>query len=490
MGDVYLPNTACSDDIFYYKMVEGMVKFGYPLGYFGYNESHAAFGSFGVWSPVLLMPWALWGRVFGWGYFSPILCNICVLSFGFGVFAILVKPTWKQIITIALFFFAVTPFTRYLLSGMPEAITYSLMIIVYGIVFSYFKCKTISKLIWMFLIITFLSLMRPYFMVFLLLPGILWVRRSKFTGLFGTALIMMINLLGYKLITYFFNASYFYSSMATDFIEAFREDGFFAGCLFLFHKIYDKWILIKWEMSLAVRQGFTDGQIYFACCIAMLSLFIWLLYDLIMLRHQKEINDKTLVRNIVLESSQLLFFAVMLLAIFVLYQMTEGSRHILVFLISFILVEVMRDDRSLEKNILILAVFIFLFIVRYDDASGYRVPYRKEDTIQETERLSDTFRFHISLSYEDVPNYENVVNWVIGDIADGETKEIPWRILFALPEGAGINCCLPQYIAENIDELKSRYILAIPNGGTDLLCQEKEMELLMRDKQFVLYKVY
>ena len=57
----------------------------------------------------------------------------------------------------------------------------------------------------------------------------------------------------------------------------------------------------------------------------------------------------------------------MLLAIIVLYQIAEGSRHMLVFLISFIIVGVMRDDRTFEKNIIVLAVFAYLFIVKYDD---------------------------------------------------------------------------------------------------------------------------
>lgn len=89
MRSIYLPNPTCSAEIFYYKMVAGMVNFGSPLGYFVYNESHAMISSFGVWSSVLLIPWALWGKVFGWGYSLPIICNICMLSCGFAVFAIL-----------------------------------------------------------------------------------------------------------------------------------------------------------------------------------------------------------------------------------------------------------------------------------------------------------------------------------------------------------------------------------------------------------------
>lgn len=435
LNNIYLPNTTSADDILYYKMVAGVVNFGSPLGYFGYNESHAMVSSFGVWSPVLLIPWVLWGKVFGWGYSSPIICNICMLSCGFAAFAILAKPTWKQIISIALLFLSVIPFTMYVLSGRPEAVGYSLIIIMYGIVFSYFKRETTGKLILIFLSITLLSLMRPYFMVFLLLPGMLWVRRSKFAGLLGTALITTINLLGYKFITYFFAAPYFYSSMATDFIEAFKKEGLFAGCLFLLHKIYDKSILIRWEMSLGVRQGFTDGQIYFACCIAMLFLFIWLLPDLIRIRGQKGNKDRIIIRNIVLESSQLGFFVIMLLAIIVLYQIAEGSRHILVFLIGFIIVEAMRDDRSLEKNILTLIAFAYLFIVKYDEAPLYCVPYANEDVMQEVENLSGRFSSCISLNCVDAPSYENVIDWVTEEAADGKKREIPWKVLFALPDG-------------------------------------------------------
>lgn len=486
LNSIYLPDTACSDEIFYYKMVEGAVKFGSPLGYFGYNESHALVSSYGVWSPVLLMPWILWGKVFGWGYSSPIICNICMLSFGFIVFAVSAKPTWKQTISIALLFIAVTPYARYELSGMPEAIGYTLIIIIYGIMYSYFEKEKIYKLILMLLLITVLSLMRPYFMVFLLLPGILWLRRSKAGGAVA-ALAVILNLAGYKLITHYFTSSYFYSSMATDFVDAFKKEGFLAGCSFLLHKIYDKWIIIRWNMSLGIRQGFTDGQIYFACCIAILFLVIWFLTDCIRIRRCESDKDRNIGRDIIVESGQLSAFVIMLLAIIVLYQIPEGSRHVLVFLLGFIIVGAMRDDHLLKKTV-IMAVFAYLFIMRHDDISGYLVPYSNGETAREVENWDSMFSSCISLNPVDAPGYDNVIDWVIEDYVDGEMQEIPWKVLFALPEGIGISCCLPQYVIENIDELNSRYIIAVPDGQIDRLCREKEMDMLLRDTCFVLYQ--
>lgn len=137
-----------------------------------------------------------------------------------------------------------------------------------------------------------------------------------------------------------------------------------------------------------------------------------------------------------------------------------------------------------------MAVFVYLFIFRYDDDSGYRVPYLEENISEETENRSDMFNSYISLNYSNSPSYENVVDWVIEDTVEGEKKEIHWKILFALPEGIGISCCLPQYMMENIDELSSRYIIVVPGGQIDLLCQEKGTETLIRDEEFVLYKRY
>lgn len=37
---------AGNDEVIYQKMVEGIVDYGMPVGYFGYNESHANFGTF------------------------------------------------------------------------------------------------------------------------------------------------------------------------------------------------------------------------------------------------------------------------------------------------------------------------------------------------------------------------------------------------------------------------------------------------------------
>ena len=80
IGAVYLPSSEWNDELFYYKQVESIVEFGYPQGYYGFNESHGLKLSFAAWSPVLVLPWIVWGLLFGWNMLSPVICNILLMT--------------------------------------------------------------------------------------------------------------------------------------------------------------------------------------------------------------------------------------------------------------------------------------------------------------------------------------------------------------------------------------------------------------------------
>ena len=139
IGQVYLPSSEWNDELFYFKQVEGIVNYGFPRGYFGFNESHALQLSFAAWSPVLVFPWILWGLLFGWNLLSPVICNIVLLTITMFVFVWLVKPTWKQLGILTVLFSLYSLFVRYMLSGMPEVICFSLLILFYGLAMSYLK---------------------------------------------------------------------------------------------------------------------------------------------------------------------------------------------------------------------------------------------------------------------------------------------------------------------------------------------------------------
>ena len=113
IGQVYLPCSEWNDELFYFKQVEGMVKYGFPQGYFGFNESHAIKLSFAAWSPVLVFPWVIWGKLFGWTLLSPVICNLVLMAAAMGIFVFLTRIDWKREIVLSLLFFLFTPFVRH-----------------------------------------------------------------------------------------------------------------------------------------------------------------------------------------------------------------------------------------------------------------------------------------------------------------------------------------------------------------------------------------
>ena len=169
IGDVYLPASQWNDELFYYKQVESILSGGYPLGYFGFNESHALKLSFAAWSPVLVFPWVLWGLVFGWNLMSPILCNIFLMSLSCFLYVWLVRPSWKQMGVLGLLFCLYTNFPRYMLSGMAEVICFAMLISFYSLAIHYRRRRKGRELAVLFLVSGLMTLMRPYLV---LLSGI------------------------------------------------------------------------------------------------------------------------------------------------------------------------------------------------------------------------------------------------------------------------------------------------------------------------------
>ena len=167
IGEVYLPSSEWNDELFFYRQVESIVRYGFPQGYYGFNESHGLLLSFAAWSPVLVLPWIIWGFLFGWNFLAPVVCNIVLMTLAVFLFGLLVKPTRKQMGILALLFCLYTPYVRYMLSGMPEIICMSHLIVFYGLAVSCGREEKTWKLVCMFVVTGLLTLMRPYMLLFL-----------------------------------------------------------------------------------------------------------------------------------------------------------------------------------------------------------------------------------------------------------------------------------------------------------------------------------
>ena len=52
LQQIFLPCSYWSDEVIYSKQLAAVVRCGAPQGYFGFNESHAASGTFAAWGPT------------------------------------------------------------------------------------------------------------------------------------------------------------------------------------------------------------------------------------------------------------------------------------------------------------------------------------------------------------------------------------------------------------------------------------------------------
>lgn len=520
IGEVYLPASPWNDELFYFKQVEGIVNFGYPQGYYGFNESHALKLSFAAWSPVLVFPWIVWGLLFGWNLLSPVICNIVLMTAAVFLFVWLTRPAWKQLGILTLLFCLYTLFARYMLSGMPEVICFSLLIIFYGLAVSYQRQERGAKLVWMFVITALLTLMRPYMLLFLLLPVYFWMKKSGWKGAVGSLVVMAITLGVYAMVKHYFGAEYFAPLFFTDWITAFFEKGFVGGVRNFFSTLY--WMGKGfWSMTVqGFRTGLAAGA-FFGGYLVMMAVLLWqTVTDFRACRRLRVHEDKAqenagtesekLRRFLVIEAHLAFCFVGMLFALLLMYKLTEGSKHLLTFLAAGIFVVSLMRTRYYKKAVLLGACFAYLYSYQAVEPYDYQIPFVTEAEEAQLEQWEDWFEQSIVLQEEGAPSFDNVIIWVFQDeipveesldgqsrsgglpAADAPVKTVntKWQLLYALPEGMGISCCMRDYVEEHFEELQSRYI-ALPAGGKlEEMCREAGYTELAADQDLAVYRRY
>ena len=500
IGQVYLPSSEWNDELFYFKQVEGIVNYGFPRGYFGFNESHALQLSFAAWSPVLVFPWILWGLLFGWNLMSPVICNIVLLTITMFVFVWLVKPTWKQLGVLTVLFSLYSLFVRYMLSGMPEVICFSLLILFYGLAMNYLKKESRGRLIAMFVISVLLTLMRPYMLLFLALACYFWICRSKKAGWIGSVLVMAATGIVYALIKHFLGAEYFTPLFYTDWITTFFTDGIGAGFRNFFGTLHWKGVEFYRHCIEGVRNGLASGAFFDGYLVVLLILLVQSFLDFRKLRRAKRAertvmepedkNVRELQNQLTIEVHFVLSLIAMLFAHLLMYKMVEGSKHFLTFIAAGIFIVSMLETKYYKKAVLLGAAFLYLYSFKAEEPYDYQIPYVTEERQEQVEYWQQIFSENLTLDTEQVPNYGNVVIWTFGDDTPDGNRNLQWQLLYSVPKGFGISCCEREYITGHLTELQSRYLATVSGGTIDELCRTEGYEEIGRDADMVLYQRY
>ncbi|MBQ9122659.1 MAG: glycosyltransferase family 39 protein [Lachnospiraceae bacterium] len=475
IGNVYLPSSLWNDELFYFKQVEAILEYGFPQGYYGFNESHALKLSFAAWSPALVWPWLIWGLLFGWNMMSPIYCNIAIMMLTMFGFTCLVKPSNKQLGMLALMFVTFTPFTRYMLSTMPEVICFSMVIMTFAVGVSYQQKEHVAKWILLFAMTGLMTLMRPYLILFMLLPVYFAWQKRKWIGLLGSGVYGAVIGVFYLLINHYLGAEYFRALFDTTWVTTFLRQGIGEGFSYFFGRLRSEGAAFFFWMGQGFKAGHPVGARFGGFMVVMAVLLFHGISNL--LKKQK----KQAERNLFLA----LCFVGMWAALILMYRMEEGSKHLLTFIAVGIFAISLMETKFYRKTILTAGVFAYLYMAVATSPDFYQIPFAQDTLVQEVENWQETFEEKVPLSPE--LGFENVVIWTL----DGEGKDsAPWQLLYGAKKGMGISCCYKEYVVANIEELQSKYIAVGQSGEVRALCEQKGYELLYEAGGMALFQRY
>lgn len=465
-SQIYLPSSSWNDELFYYKMTESVLSYGYPQGYFGFNESHGLYLSFAAWSPVLLVLWVIWGLFFGWNLLSPILCNIVLLSLAMLLFGILVKPNKKQTVMIGLLYGTFIPVTRFALSCIPEAELFALFIVFLGLAIACQRKYEGWMIGALFGLVMLMTWMRPYLILLLLTPALLLFERKGKKAFFWTGAVAAVTITVYAAISHFFSAPYIEDLFYTEWIKVYFEQGILAGVRYTFWKLYTSLgvVLGLIKANLLTKSGLISaaGLYYFVFLLLLLLLFgkvVWrLLYK----------NWK----GFLMEGQMLFCMAGFFGADLLMYRIQEGGRHTLVYIVGclFLLPLAEREKKSKRCLPLIMSAFLaLLFLLRGNVPYEFEIPYVVEERRADLQNMAGQLSENMELA-GDAPNYDNTVIWTFRETVDGESKLVDFGAYYAVPKGFGINLCEEKYLTENLENLQSRYIGVTPGGDFEKRC--------------------
>ncbi len=477
IADLSLTTSEWNDELFYYKQVESILTYGFPQGYFGFNESHALHLSFAAWSPVLVFPWILWGLLFGWNLMSPIYCNIFILMLAVFLFVLLTKPNWKQMGILAVLYLSHLFLNRYMLSCMPEALCAGMAVIFLAVCYSYQEKEKAYKLAVLFGMVFFMTLMRPYLLLLILFPAYHSIRKYKWKGGIFTAVTLVVSFVIYFVINKNLSAQYFTPLFKTQWLMEFKNSGILAGIRYTAREIWSQGRQLWAKLNEGVRYGLPAGVLFLEFLLSTLILGIQIFCE-------RKKKDKGTVHIFLFLYCLGIFGAIILM-----YKLNEGSRHLVIFITMAVFAIGMMETRYFKKAAVTAVVFLILYGRLPASPFYYQIPYRTEQKTEDYGYWQKVMQENLSLNRESVPNFDNVVIWTLKDTVTEGEKLTEWQMLYALPKGFGISCCEPSYVTEQFEELQCKYIAVVPSGSVEEKCIESGKQLIGQSQGMALYEL-
>lgn len=475
LADIYIPLGGWSDEITYYKQIESILSHGIPRGYFGYNQSQALYGPFGYWGFLPLIPYVIWGVFFGWTYTSPIYANIffCVLAFAFIYFVL--KPNKMWCFSFSVFWIFFQFFNRHVLSGAIEAsLTLQLVIVVVlgecllsdkiGARMKLSRRKENLLIVVCTTIIFFMTVLRPYYAVFYLIPFWAVIKSKQKAGIITVPLTALFSLILFVLYKKYTCAAYFDDVIHMDEMLAGGVAGFFTKiasdivelCKYIWYGFrYEDvpgWYYLFWFVEL--------GIMLFVC------IFRW-------------VKKKSVPRMYVVT---LIGNTLILVSIMLLFTLVVGGRHILPLIIVNAILLLTETHISIGGVLGFIGILCTLLA-----GNNEPLPYADKEYVVWMEHLQEVFAEHMEVT--DTLSYDNVVGTpVSGYSREDVSKEAVtyYGYLYAVPAGLGVSIDFWE-MYEEPENIKAKYIIVHPDSSIRDRLEEKGMKAVLEMEELVLY---
>ena len=144
--DVTMLKPTWGDEIWWWMQADAMKSYGWPLGYFGYEGNTAPIGTYGPWGFAMIVPYAIFGKLFGWSLYSYFYANVFWLGLANLIFVVLAKPTEKEKVFLLIANAALVLNTCFSVTAMQEVSRTALGIILMSCLYFVHKEKSEKKL--------------------------------------------------------------------------------------------------------------------------------------------------------------------------------------------------------------------------------------------------------------------------------------------------------------------------------------------------------
>lgn len=416
-----IPIPKWNDEAAYYSLIKTWLDTGQPLGYWGFDGSHALIGTGSAWSSAILLPYAIFGMMFSWNLSSVFYANILFLCMANAIFLFLVKPDKKYLLRILAVQMLSVITILYCTTGMSEPFRYGMAIVLAGVYYKLYFSES-SKL-FKFVVAPIYIVMTVQIYIFMAFSIPIYIyaimKNSKWWKQIIASGVAMATVAGISYYILHLISSNYNIYKTEQLFEALKNFDI-VGAIGIFLRMFKDGILGLWEITNRyVGHGLFLWFVPFCMFLVFIPALLFL-KDII----QKKISKDSIIYAIVSYSVGLFLF--MYISVYSLERFTFFRGVGIVVLFSMFLLCFLDNKKIFLGFLVLYGIGIIFLPANLNDFMKDR--FRSEAEMEEWEELEETFAEVLIVDPKSEP-WENTI----------AIYTLEPKVISSIPSGMGIN---------------------------------------------------